>query len=394
MKKTPKAEVYFGIFFILFVALMVFVEINNHKFWTNDFKVYYEATKDYFSGKSPYIKNYGLDTGFFKYPPTTLYFFGLAVLVKYFFAQIIHVFLLSISFLIAIFLLKKTIFASEDKVVKSSFRIYLLGFVFIVIHIAREYHMGNVNLILLALFSLGLWYLKQQKHLNVAIFWSLMVVLKPIVILAFIPLFFYKQWKTMLFMFLFGVFFLILPITFSGWNGNIELWKAWFASVAKHGKYLSSENSLTYLTEYYFKIKSEWVPSIMVLFALVTVMLFSIYKGKRSNRDLLLWSIVLLAFTPNFFVTDTEHFVLTLPLLMTLLYILLKIKNIIYWIIFLILVIPFSLNSNDLLGRNISDFIDKNGLMGIANIGFIIMFLFYYSKQKTEVEVVESSIRP
>lgn len=394
LKKIPKAQVYFGIFFIFFVALMESVEIKNNKFWTNDFKVYYEATQDYFSGKGPYVKNYGLDTGFFKYPPTTLYFFGLAVLVKYFFAQIIHILLLSISFLIAIFLLKKTIFLSEDKVSKSSFGLYFLGFIFIVIHIAREFHMGNVNLILLGLFSIGLWYLKQQKKWYVAIFWSLMVVLKPIVILAFIPLVFYKQWKIMIMMFLFGLFFLILPIIFSGWNGNIELWKAWFASVAKHGKYLSSENSLTYLTEYYFKIKSEWIPSIMVLFLLVAVMLFSIHKGKKSNRDLLLWSIVLLAFTPNFFVTDTEHFVLTLPLLLTLLYILLKIKKTIYWIIFLILVIPFSLNSNDILGRNISDFTDKNGLMGLANIGFIVMFLCYYSKQKTQIEVIESPFRP
>jgi len=389
-KKIPKAEVYFGIFFILFVALMVFVEINNHKFWTNDFKVYYEATQDYFAGKSPYIKNYGLDTGFFKYPPTTLYFFGLAVLLKYFIAQLLHIFILSTSFLTASFLLKKTIFSAEDKVVKFSFIIYFLGFIFIVIHIAREYHMGNVNLILLALFSLGLWYLKQQKQLNVAIFWSLMVVLKPIVILAFIPLFFFKQWKTILLMVLFGLFFLILPIAFSGGTGNIELWKAWFASVAKHGKYLSSENSLTYLTEYYFKIKSEWIPSIMILFVLVTVMLFSIYKGKKSNHDLLLWSIVLLAFTPNFFVTDTEHFVLTLPLLLTLLNYLIKTKKIIYWIIFVLLLGPFSLNSNDILGSNISDFIDKNGFMGISNIGFIVLFLLFYAKQKTRIEAVKN----
>lgn len=390
LNKIPKAQVYFGIFFFLFVALMEFVEINNHKFWTNDFKVYYGATQDYFVGKNPYIENYGLDTGFFKYPPTTLYFFGLAILLKYFFAQQIHVLLLSISFLIASFHLKKTIFSAEGQVSKSGFGIYFLGFMFILIHIVREFHMGNVNLILLGLFSLGLWYLKQQKQLHVAIFWSLMVVLKPIVILAFIPLFFYKQWKIMLYMILLGLIFLAIPIAFSGWIGNIELWKAWFASVAKHGKYLSSENSLTYLTEYYLKIKSEWIPSIVGLLVLVILMLFSIYKGKKSNQDLLWWSIVLLAFTPNFFVTDTEHFVLTLPLLLVLVCYLFKTKKIIHWILFLLLVCPFSLNSNDILGRNISDFIDRNGFMGISNIGFIVMFLFYYLKQKTQIEVVEN----
>jgi hypothetical protein len=387
LKKIPRAQVYFGIFFILFVALMEFVEIKNHKFWTNDFEVYYGATKDYFSGNNPYIKNYGLDTGFFKYPPTTLYFFGLAILFKYFFAQIIHILILSISFLISIFLLKKVIFIDSEKSQKSTFGIYFLGFVFIVIHMAREFHMGNVNLILLGLFSLGLWYLKQHKQLYVAIFWSIMVVLKPIVILAFIPLFFFKQWKTMLYMILLGLIFLAIPIAFSGWTGNRILWKDWFASVAKHGEYLSSENSLTYLTEFYIKIKSAWIPSLIGLIVLVSAMLISIVKGRKTNRDIIIWSIVLLAFTPNFFVTDTEHFVLSLPLLLLLIFELNQSKKSLYWIMFILLIIPFSLNSNDILGRSISDFIDEIGLMGISNMGFICLFLFLYFKQNPQKEV-------
>lgn len=387
LKKIPRAQVYFGIFFILFVALMEFVEIKNHKFWTNDFEVYYGATKDYFSGNNSYIKNYGLDTGFFKYPPTTLYFFGLAILFKYFFAQIIHILILSISFLISIFLLKKVIFIDSEKSQKSTFGIYFLGFVFIVIHMAREFHMGNVNLILLGLFSLGLWYLKQHKQLHVAIFWSIMVVLKPIVILAFIPLFFLKQWKTMLYMILLGLIFLAIPIAFSGWTGNRILWKDWFASVAKHGEYLSSENSLTYLTEFYLKIKSAWIPSLIGLVVLVSAMLISIVKGRKTNRDIIIWSIVLLAFTPNFFVTDTEHFVLSLPLLLLLIFELNQSKKSLYWIMFILLIIPFSLNSNDILGRSISDFIDEIGLMGISNMGFICLFLFLYFKQNPQKEV-------
>lgn len=392
LNKIPRAQVYFGIFFVLFVALMEFVEIKNNKFWTNDFEVYYGATKDYFSGNNPYIKNYGLDTGFFKYPPTTLYFFGLAILMKFFFVQIVHIVVLAISFLISIFILHKVIFEESINTQKSIVGIYFLGFVFIVIHIAREFHMGNVNLILLGLFSLGLWYLKEQKQSHVAIFWSIMVVLKPIVILAFIPLFFFQQWKTMIYMVMFGLLFLAVPIAFSGWIGNMLLWKAWFASVAKHGQYLSSENSLTYLTEFYFHIKSAWIPSLIGLFVLLSTMLFFVSKGRKSVRDMIIWSIVLLGFTPNFFVTDTEHFVLSLPLLLLLVYQLIRTKNIIYWILFVALVVPFSLNSNDILGRNISDYIDKIGLMGISNIGFICLYIVLFFKQIPQKEVSNSSI--
>ena len=390
LKEIPKVKIYFGIFFILFVCLMEFVEMNNNKFWTNDFEVYYGATKDYFAGKNPYLKNYGLDTGYFKYPPTTLFLFGAAVLLKFFFAQVTHVLILTISFLISIFLLKQIIYNESAKTVKQYAFVYYLGFVFIVIHIAREFHMGNVNLILLGLFSLGLWYLKQQKHFQVALFWSIMVVLKPIVILVLIPLFFYRKWKIILYLILFGLLFLLIPTVESGWQGNIELWMGWFAAVAKHGKYLFSENSLTYLTAFYFKIKSEWIPSIIVLLMLVTLMLNSIYKGKTSDRDLIQWSIVLLAFTPNFFVTDTEHLLLTLPLLLLLLKELIELKKPLYWAIFTVFIVPFSLNSNDILGRNISDFIDEIGLMGISNLGFIALFLVLYFKQKNILVAVQN----
>jgi hypothetical protein len=377
-QKIPKAQVYFGIFFVFFVLLMEFVEIKNHKFWTYDFDVYYQATKDYFSGHNPYVKNYGLDTGFFKYPPTTLYFFGTALFKNYFFAQVIHLAILSISFLIAIFLLHKVIFNDSGKSQKSVFSIYMLGLIFIVIHLAREFHMGNVNLILLGLFSLGLWNLKKEKQLNVAIFWAIMVVLKPIVILAFLPLVFFRFWKAIVYMLLLGVVFLAVPIVFSGWNGNLLLWKDWFTSVAKHGEYITSENSLTYLTQFYLHIQSNWIPSLVGLTVLFGWMLFAISRGKKSNQDLVRWSIIFLAFTPNFFITDTEHFVLSLPLILLLAKEVFETKKLIYWIIFILLIIPFSFNSNDIIGRNISDFIDKIGLMGISNIGFICFFLRIY----------------
>ena len=83
-------------FFFLFVALMEFIEINNHRFRTNDFEVYFSTAKDYFSGNNPYIRNYGLDTGLFKYPPTSLQFFGLAIVMKYFFAQVNHILVFAI----------------------------------------------------------------------------------------------------------------------------------------------------------------------------------------------------------------------------------------------------------------------------------------------------------
>jgi hypothetical protein len=143
------------------------------------------------------------------------------------------------------------------------------------------------------------------------------------------------------------------------------------------------------LTEYYFHIQSAWIPSLIVLLILVGLMLYCIKIGKTSIQDLIIWSIILLGFTPNFFVTDTEHFVLSLPLLLILLNKIIQTKKIIHWFLFILLIIPFSLNSNDILGRNISDFIDEIGLMGISNLGFILMFLVLYFKHDSKNEAIK-----
>ena len=51
--KTFFASNHFWFFVIAFIALFTFVEFNNGKLWTNDFKVYYLATIDFFKGNDP-----------------------------------------------------------------------------------------------------------------------------------------------------------------------------------------------------------------------------------------------------------------------------------------------------------------------------------------------------
>lgn len=386
IKKIPKAYWFFGFFCLLFTTLMVFVEINNGKFWTNDFKVYYDATRDFFAGNDPYQTHYGLSSGYFKYPPTTLYFFGLVSWLPYFTAQLLHTFFLYVSFVLATSLFHKNILLPiKGNVLKHYSGLLYLAFVFVAIHIVREFHLGNINLLLLFLFVVGLTQM-ERSDLTVAIFWSCMVILKPIVILAFITLFIFKKWRIILWMAGFGIIFFLVPIVNVGWVGNFTLWSNWFNAIGAHGDYIISENSLTYLTNYYLGIKSAWLPSIIALVILVFVLYLDARKFQFSKEKLLHHVIVLLAFTPNFFVTDTEHFLLSLPLLLLVVKLLLETKNKWFWIVFVVLIIPFSFNSNDLLGRDLSDYFDKIGMLGIVNLGFIVFYLIL-SRGKTQATV-------
>lgn len=367
----PRGYYFFGIFCMLFVGLFVTVEMNNGKFWTNDFVVYYEATKDYFSGNNPYEVNYGLDTGYFKYAPTTLYFFFPTILAGFFTAQIMHTLLLMLALITSMWILHRMFII--DEIGKRRMGLLYVGFALIAPHIVREFHMGNVNLLLLFFFCTGLFSLQKKKDVQVSIFWSIMIVLKPIVILAFIPLLFYQKWRVIFTMGGIGLLFLLLPVLYSGFAGTQELWINWLGAISLHGDFIISENSLTYLSENFLGIHSTWGASLVVLAVLIGLLVW--IKIKFNSIYLVEWVVVFFAFCPNFFVTDTEHFSLSLPLIILLIKHLIDANKLAYWIVFGCAVFFFSLNINDLLGRAISNVIDDNGLLGIANLAFIFLFL-------------------
>jgi hypothetical protein len=245
--------------------------------------------------------------------------------------------------------------------------------------------MGNVNLILFALYTLGLNAFLKNKAIHVALFWSLMVILKPIVILVFIPLLFFRLWKIIGWSLAFGILFLVLPFLHKGFASGLELWKEWLTAIGQHGEYIVSENSFKYLANYYFGLHSVWLASIIGLLFLVAILQLFRLKNKFQLFDLVEWSALFLAFTPNFFVTDTEHFLLSLPLILLLFNRLLVVNKVIFWFLFVVIILPFSFKSNDLLGKTLSAIANDTGIIGLANFSFILFFCFltfyFYSKK-------------
>ena len=296
----------------------------------------------------------------------------------------IHLFLLSISLIVSIVILKEI----AEKIVDFKFNnkhtwILYVTFLTVAIHLVREFHMGNINLYLLCLLVLGLKNIQSNRPIYTAFFWSLMLILKPIMILSVIPLLFHKKWKIIFMMAVIGCIFFIFPAINTGWTGNILLWNNWLKAVTNHGEYIISENSLTYLTNYYFGLKSEWIPSLICLIILVGFLIWKITKTGKNDEDLIFTTGILTAFSPNFFVTDTEHFLLIVPLISFLLLMLSKIKSWLAWSGFFIGMLLFSFNSNDLLGREFSDNLDAHGILGIGNIWFILIFFFIYNRYKS-----------
>jgi hypothetical protein len=363
----------FGIFLLLFTALMVVVEIKNGRFWTNDLKVYYDASSDYFRGNNPYLKPYGLSSGFFKYPPPTLYFFWIYTKLNYFTVQIIHIALSFSAFLISLLFLHKLLSPIKKDKLKEYSGILWLAFVFVAIHLVREFHLGNINLLLLFLFINGLFWLERNDKWT-ALSWSLLVLLKPFLIIVFLPLLIYKKWKLILLLISATGFFMLLPLIVIEWTSYLELWQFWLIAILKHGEYQVTFDSLSALTNHYFRIKSEWGPSLLFGLIFFFVMYWTIYKN--FTFSIIDWMCFFLAFSPSFFKTDTQHFILSLPLILLLLKELINQTSWLRWSIFVLLMAGFSLNSNDLLGKNLGKWVTESGLLGLSNLGLMVFFIF------------------
>lgn len=371
-----RGEWIFTGFLLFFCALFTFVEWNNGKLWTNDFRVYYDATRDFFAGNNPYVHSYGLSTGYFKYPPFTLYLFSPAVIIPYWLAQFIHLTLLAFSLIVSMITIRQlTDRFLSDSVKRMPVGMLYLTFLAVAIHLVRELHMGNVNLMLLILFCLGLRSFLNNKPFQIAIFWSVMLILKPIMILVVLPLVLHQGWKIIIWMAAFGVFFLLFPVLHVGLNGNVALWKDWFKAISAHGDYLTSFNSIGTMVKMATGFSASWAVALFCLLGLLLLMLRDRLKSGTSLQQVLIWSVVLAAFVPNFFVTDTEHFLLSLPLIYLLLNALRENGRWYHIVIFCLAMLCFSFDSTDLLGKELSDIVYNYGFLGIGNLLFIIDFL-------------------
>ena len=375
-----KSYLIYWLLVSLFTGLFVSVEMSNGKLYANDFRVYYEATIDFFEGNNPYIHSYGLDTGYFKYPPTTLLFFAPATKFSFETVKILHVTLLFLSLLFSLPLWQRMV--SSVFQIKSPNWILILSFFVIAIHLTREYHMGNVNLILLSSFILGAWFYQKEKWAISSFFYGMMLILKPIMILVVLPILLYKNWKMILFLTGWGILFLFIPILIWGWSTNWMLWNGWVNSITAHGEYISNPSSLQFMIPSIFGFSHSWIPSFVGLAVLIVFWFKNHLNANLNKQNFWFWTSVFLGFIPSFFVTDTQHFLLSIPMVMLLLLFASKVKNKLIWLGYCFGMLLFSFDSMDLWGRAISTKFTEWGVLGIGNLIFIGSMLLVWSKLK------------
>ncbi len=389
----------FALISITLFVLMIVNESIYDQFHTDDFKVFYLAAKALISDQTVYGVPFGLDTGFYKYSPATLLLFTSYTLVSYKIASIIHFSIIGISAILAIILLEQVIDKHLFKIEKKGLLSLILILLGILIHLIRDLHLGNTNMILVLFLIIGLKLSLESHEKYAGIFLALVILTKPYFIILMLPFLVSKKYKTIVSTAITGFGLTLLTGFILGFHRSLILHIEWFQEMLRHSSYLISPYTIFYYSDFYLGIA---IPSKFhfLLFGLIVILIslyFWFYNNRKSqnretNKVLIFNYFILIAIIPSLLITDVEHFIFSLPLIAIIIYYLKK-ENNYYWIIgFILIILMFGGNSSDLVGNELSYKIKIWGWVGIGNL-FILLssFLVFNKMNKEEKEIAAIS---
>jgi hypothetical protein len=383
----------------LFFVLFFIMQLINHRFWLHDYEVFYSAANSYLKGRQVYGIAHGLSSGYYKYSPFALIVFLPFSLLPFFVAKVFHFILLS-SFIITCILLSADLtshyFFGQREKQKNNLLVFII-FLPLLPNIYTELHLGNINIILLFIFLTALRYLLAGKDVKAGILIAAGILFKPHFI-VFIPLLLIrKKFRTTATIFAGLAAGILLPAVYTGITHNNLLHHEWMLTMQTHNNSLIGGQDTIY-SWFYRSIGQFLYPDVInhdkafgMLLLLIIALLFIImilfhYRNEKANNiiamkqnNFIFEYILLLAIIPNITVTDSEHFLLSIPLIAFATNWLFKQKeHLIIKIVGVSCFVLYGMNMREVVGTNCSAWLTTNGILGIANLAIIAYCIYIY----------------
>jgi len=378
--------------FVATVCLLTFaLNMINGRFHLGDFRVYYTAAERLISGEPVYLVSFYEGSGFYKYSPATLLFFIPYNLFPFRVAAVLHFCLLSAAYWYFFILLRRIIRGYlVTGPLKREILLLSVSFLCIAIHLSRELYLGNINIILLLLCCLALQDFLSGRQIRGGILLAGAILTKPYLIVILLPLLWRRSWKAPAITLMGIAAGLMLPLIYPGPGRFAGLYRDWFETVLSHGEGFPGMTSISYLAEHYLPGWPSWGSWLIILPALlgVSCLILLNIKNERNpglpgerERNLAFEWFLILGLLPNLIKTDWVLMLFTAPLITYMIFGIAAGRR--YWFIPLLAVLLFfyGMNSDDLLGRELSRYILHSGLMGLSNflLALVSLFMFYHS---------------
>lgn len=234
MNKLPDLR-YTWIFIISIISLALLIgEAVNERLWMHDLEVYYRTAARLVQGEELYrIEADGHYV--YKYSPTAAIYFIPFLLLPFSVAKVLYWVLLTCLTAVAFQLFYRMIVPQdvEETNTKKQNMVLLLAFLAVGVHLHREWHLGQANLLLLGIYIFLIWSMVQDKPLMAGLLLALSLFIKPFGLIFFPYLLLKQRYKTTLYTTGFIVLLGFLPFVFYPSVGAFKhLYLSWFQELA------------------------------------------------------------------------------------------------------------------------------------------------------------------
>ncbi len=380
----------FSIILIALTALLLCLDLVNGRFWLNDFRVYYEAANALRHGEPLYGVAHGLSSGYFKYAPAMAMLYAPLSVLPYTIAAVIQYALIVCAFMGSITVADQLARTHVFGGAAGRYAPLFIALVVVVAHLHRELHLGNINVMLVWLLLLALDRLLSGRDGIAGLLIGLAILAKPhfAVLLPLLALrgHWSAVWKALLAV----AFGLLIPMLFTGPSEWLVLHGEWLGEMAKHNAsliytggeaYNNVDTAYSFLHRAVLKhfIKMPHTTEAITVLALIAgVFGWLVLQNMRRERanggsscHVVVEYFLLMALVPSITVTDTNHFLFSMPLVLLIVHHILP-PSVPKWMLIAALpaLLLFGGNWADALGH-LSDRMVHFGVLGIANLGLI-----------------------
>lgn len=382
----------FTIIFSAIAGLLFIAESINGRLWLNDFRVYYGAASALLNGDPLYGVAHGLDSGLFKYAPVMALFYVPFALLPYSLAASIQYVLITGVFIGAILRMDRAIRAHLFPTREGLYMPLFLTALVVVVHLHRELHLGNINVLLLGLLIVGLDDLLCGKPSRAGVLLGLASLAKPH-FLVLLPLLLMRgYWRSSALSVFTVVAGLMAPALVLGPHASWTLHQEWLGEMAKHNAALiytggNAYNAVDTVYSFLHRALLQHIlpgtdrTEVYVVLGVIAVATGALVlhdlraerKGATNGSSFLLEFFIILALVPSITLTDTNHFLFSTPLVMVVMaHTIPKAQP--SWLRYAAIPVFLAYGGNwaDALGP-LSDRMVHYGILGIANMGLILI---------------------
>ncbi len=363
---------------VLVLAALVMEHLNS-RFWLNDFRVYYMAADNMRHGLPVYGEVFGEDTGLYKYAPVVLYFFLPYTFLSFYAAGIIHFLLIGVLLMACFVVIERSMAHLQSDLPKVVLRA-ILGLVCIAVLLVRELHMGNINMGLILLAVLGVERFIANERRTAGILWGIVWMIKPYLLLMIVPLVIRREWRVLRTAAITMLLGLLLPFLLQGPSAGWELTREWGHSMLYHTQVMASPDHLTAILGKY--TGTAYSTLMDAFFIAMAGLLLTVFTWRNTHREAMaagstmarsfeLW--MAMAIVPNLVITDQQHFMFSLPLIMFILAYLCSRRDIAVLVSFILAMVFYATRSSDLWGTALENKMVGWGVLGSGNILLIMV---------------------